>query len=98
MTALLAFDRVSKTYGEGGGMVRALNAVDLKIERGEFVAVPCRTSRPFPNPVPLEESSVFRLFLSRLSKCGDATIRTLKLSLKTAAVIAPQLRATHLPA
>jgi putative ABC transport system ATP-binding protein len=39
VTALLAFERVSKTYGEGGGMVRALNAVDLSIERGEFVAI-----------------------------------------------------------
>ena len=39
MTALLAFDRVSKTYGEGGGMVRALSAVDLTIGRGEFVAI-----------------------------------------------------------
>ena len=39
MTALLAFDRVSKTYGEGGGMVRALHGVDLGIERGEFVAI-----------------------------------------------------------
>jgi putative ABC transport system ATP-binding protein len=39
MTALLAFDRVSKTYGEGGGMVRALHAVDLSIDRGAFVAI-----------------------------------------------------------
>ena len=39
MAALLAFDRVSKTYGEGGGMVRALHEVDLSIERGEFVAI-----------------------------------------------------------
>jgi putative ABC transport system ATP-binding protein len=39
MPALLAFDRVSKTYGDGGGMVRALKNVDLTIERGEFVAI-----------------------------------------------------------
>ena len=39
MGALLAFDNVSKTYGEGGGMVRALNGVDLSITRGEFVAI-----------------------------------------------------------
>lgn len=39
MTALLAFEKVTKTYGEGGGMVRALQAVDLEIERGEFVAI-----------------------------------------------------------
>jgi putative ABC transport system ATP-binding protein len=39
VTALLAFEKVSKTYGEGGGMVRALEAVDLEIERGEFVAI-----------------------------------------------------------
>jgi putative ABC transport system ATP-binding protein len=37
--ALLTFDRVSKTYGDGGGMVRALNSVDLAIARGEFVAI-----------------------------------------------------------
>ncbi len=36
---LLAFDGVSKTYGEGGGMVRALDFVDLAITRGEFVAI-----------------------------------------------------------
>ena len=39
MPSLLAFERVSKTYGDGGGMVRALNAVDLSIDRGEFVAI-----------------------------------------------------------
>ena len=39
MPPLLAFDHVSKTYGEGGGMVRALNSVDLTIARGEFVAI-----------------------------------------------------------
>jgi putative ABC transport system ATP-binding protein len=39
VTALLAFEKVTKTYGEGGGMVRALQAVDLEIERGEFVAI-----------------------------------------------------------
>jgi putative ABC transport system ATP-binding protein len=31
--------RVSKTYGEGDGAVRALRAVDLAIEQGEFVVV-----------------------------------------------------------
>ncbi len=36
---LLVFDGVSKTYGEGGGMVRALDLVDLAITRGEFVAI-----------------------------------------------------------
>lgn len=39
MTALLAFDKVSKIYGEGGGLVRALAAVDLEIHAGEFVAI-----------------------------------------------------------
>jgi putative ABC transport system ATP-binding protein len=39
VSALLAFDHVSKTYGQGGGMVRALNNVDLTIARGEFVAI-----------------------------------------------------------
>jgi putative ABC transport system ATP-binding protein len=37
--ALLAFDIVSKSYGKGGGIVRALCDVDLAIDRGEFVAI-----------------------------------------------------------
>lgn len=39
MGALLALENVSKTYGEGGGMVRALDDVDLAISAGEFVAI-----------------------------------------------------------
>ncbi|MGB8313852.1 MAG: ABC transporter ATP-binding protein [Aestuariivirga sp.] len=39
MAALLALEHVSKTYGEGGGMVRALDDVDLSINAGEFVAI-----------------------------------------------------------
>ncbi len=39
MGALLALQNVSKTYGEGGGMVRALDGVDLAISAGEFVAI-----------------------------------------------------------
>jgi putative ABC transport system ATP-binding protein len=39
MAALLALENVSKTYGEGGGMVRALDGVDLIINAGEFVAI-----------------------------------------------------------
>jgi putative ABC transport system ATP-binding protein len=39
VTALLAFDRVSKIYGEGGGEIRALDRVSLEIMRGEFVAI-----------------------------------------------------------
>jgi putative ABC transport system ATP-binding protein len=39
MAALLALENVSKTYGEGGGMVRALDGVDLTINGGEFVAI-----------------------------------------------------------
>jgi len=31
VAALLALENVSKTYGEGGGMVRALDGVDLTI-------------------------------------------------------------------
>jgi len=36
---LIAFDRVSKTYGSGAALVIALDAVDLRIEAGEFVAI-----------------------------------------------------------
>ena len=39
MGALLTFENVSKTYGQGGGMVKALSGVDLSIGRGEFVAI-----------------------------------------------------------
>ncbi len=39
MTALLAFEKVAKSYGMGGGMVRALDGVDLAISQGEFVAI-----------------------------------------------------------
>ena len=39
MGTLLALDGVSKTYGEGGGLVRALDNVDLAVGLGEFVAI-----------------------------------------------------------
>jgi putative ABC transport system ATP-binding protein len=39
MGALLVLDGVSKTYGEGGGLVRALDDVDLAVGLGEFVAI-----------------------------------------------------------
>ena len=39
MAALLTLENVSKTYGEGGGMVRALDDVDLTINEGEFAAI-----------------------------------------------------------
>lgn len=39
MAALLTLENVSKTYGEGGGMVRALDEVDLTINEGEFAAI-----------------------------------------------------------
>jgi putative ABC transport system ATP-binding protein len=39
MAAFLALENVSKTYGEGGGMVRALDDVDMTINEGEFVAI-----------------------------------------------------------
>jgi putative ABC transport system ATP-binding protein len=39
MTALLAFNGVSKVYGEGGGEIRALDRVSFVIARGEFVAI-----------------------------------------------------------
>ncbi len=39
MSKLIELAGVSRVYGEGGGLVRALDGVDLTIGRGEFVAV-----------------------------------------------------------
>ena len=39
MTALIEFRNVSRVYGEGEAEVRALDGVDLKVGRGEFVAI-----------------------------------------------------------
>jgi putative ABC transport system ATP-binding protein len=36
---LVSFTGVTRDYGEGGGLVRALAGVDLTIERGEFIAI-----------------------------------------------------------
>jgi putative ABC transport system ATP-binding protein len=36
---LVSFRGVTRHYGEGGGLVRALAGVDLTIERGEFIAI-----------------------------------------------------------
>ena len=36
---LISFDRVTRFYGAGGGLVRALAGVDLTIGRGEFIAI-----------------------------------------------------------
>jgi polar amino acid transport system ATP-binding protein len=36
---LLAFRQVTRTYGEGEALVRALAGVDLEVRRGEFVAI-----------------------------------------------------------
>jgi len=36
---LVSFTGVTRTYGEGGGLVRALAGVDLTINRGEFIAI-----------------------------------------------------------
>jgi putative ABC transport system ATP-binding protein len=38
-TALISFDKVWKSYGEGEAQVHALAGVDLAIRRGEFVAI-----------------------------------------------------------
>ncbi|MGP3698925.1 ABC transporter ATP-binding protein [Rhodobacter sp. NSM] len=38
-TPLIELDRISRIYGEGEAEVRALDGVDLRIERGEFVAI-----------------------------------------------------------
>lgn len=37
--ALIEFDGVSKVFGEGASLVRALDNVDLRIDEGEFVAI-----------------------------------------------------------
>ncbi|MEI8178699.1 ABC transporter ATP-binding protein [Aestuariivirga sp.] len=37
--ALVSFTGVTRYYGEGGGLVRALAGVDLTIDRGEFIAI-----------------------------------------------------------
>lgn len=36
---LVSFTGVTRFYGEGGGLVRALAGVDLTINRGEFIAI-----------------------------------------------------------
>jgi putative ABC transport system ATP-binding protein len=36
---LVSFTSVTRFYGEGGGLVRALAGVDLTIDRGEFIAI-----------------------------------------------------------
>jgi putative ABC transport system ATP-binding protein len=36
---LIRFDGISRAYGEGAGLVRALDRVDMTIESGEFVAI-----------------------------------------------------------
>ena len=38
-TPLISFRGITRTYGEGGGLVRALAGVDLTIARGEFIAI-----------------------------------------------------------
>ena len=37
--ALVRFQGVTRHYGEGGGLVRALAGVDLRIDKGEFIAI-----------------------------------------------------------
>ena len=36
---LISFRGITRVYGQGGGMVRALAGVDLAIARGEFIAI-----------------------------------------------------------
>jgi len=37
--ALIELDSVHRTYSLGDNQVRALDGVDLRVERGEFVAI-----------------------------------------------------------
>ncbi|MFB3068477.1 MAG: ATP-binding cassette domain-containing protein, partial [Acidobacteriota bacterium] len=37
--AILQFQNVSRLYHQGGETIRALNGVDLTLQRGEFVAI-----------------------------------------------------------
>ncbi len=39
MAAVVEMSKVSKTFGDGTSIIRALDGVDLKIEKGEFVAI-----------------------------------------------------------
>ena len=39
MSVVLELSKVTKTFGEGSSIVRALDGVDLKIKKGEFVAI-----------------------------------------------------------
>lgn len=39
MSGILTLKKVTKYYGNGGSVVKALNEVDLEMEKGEFVAI-----------------------------------------------------------
>ena len=39
MSVILTLKKVTKYYGNGGSVVKALNEVDLEMEKGEFVAI-----------------------------------------------------------
>jgi putative ABC transport system ATP-binding protein len=39
MSVVVEMSKVTKTFGEGSSIVRALDGVDLKIKKGEFVAI-----------------------------------------------------------
>lgn len=39
MTALIEFQQVTKTYGEGGIAFQALKGVDFSIQSGQFVSL-----------------------------------------------------------
>ena len=39
MTVVVEMSNVTKTFGEGTSIVRALDGVDIRIQKGEFVAI-----------------------------------------------------------
>ena len=47
---VVEFEQVSKIYGSGDTEVRALDGVDMRVERGEFVAIMGASGLGNPRP------------------------------------------------